>query len=59
MITDIRKIVFLLVLISGLLACSRESGDGPTPPVGKVLAFPGADGGGRYVTGGQGAVYML
>lgn len=53
MITDIRKIGILAVLVLGFLAC-QDSGGGPTPPpAGKVLAFPGADGGGRYTTGGR------
>lgn len=53
MITDIRKIFLLAVLALGFLACNQGSGGDPTPPAGKVLAFPGAEGGGRYTTGGR------
>lgn len=63
MITDIRKIVLFTVLLFGFLACkSGSEGDDPEPKPSKddVLAFPGADGGGKYATGGRGtAVYVV
>ncbi len=60
MITDIRKIGLLVLFILGLLACNQGSGDDPSPPTDKVLAFPGADGGGRYTIGGRGtSVYAV
>jgi pectate lyase len=60
MITDIRKIGIWVLIILGFLACNQGSGDDPQPPAGKVLAFPGADGGGRYTTGGRGtSIYAV
>lgn len=51
---DIRKIGLLTILFFGILACSQNSeGDDPTPPGDKVLAFPGAEGGGKYAVGGR------
>ena len=51
---DIRKIGLLTMLFFGFLACSQNSeGDDPTPPGDKVLAFPGAEGGGKYAVGGR------
>ena len=61
MITDIRKIGLLTILFFGFLACSQNSGgDDPTPPGGKVLAFPGAEGGGKYAVGGRSSnIYVV
>ena len=46
-------------MVFGAVACSNGSGDDPVP-AGKTLAFPGADGGGRYTEGGRGtSVYAV
>ena len=59
MITAIRKIGWFTVLLFGFLACSQGSG-GDVSPTGKVLAFPGADGGGKYTVGGRGtSIYTV
>ena len=49
------------MLFFGFLACSQNSGgDDPTPSGDKVLAFPGAEGGGKYATGGRGTnIYVV
>jgi len=48
--------IYLLALALCLSACG---GGEPVPqPITKVLAFPGADGGGKYATGGRGGVVV-
>lgn len=49
------------MLFFGFLACSQNSGeDDPTPPGDKVLAFPGAEGGGKYAVGGRSSnIYVV
>jgi hypothetical protein len=60
MTTDIRKIGLLVMLFFGFLACSQNSGGDDPTPSGKVLAFPGAEGGGKYATGGRGTnIYVV
>lgn len=58
MTTSIKKYCFvLLTLLFCLSACG--GGDEPTPqPTTSVPAFPGAEGGGRYVTGGRGGAVI-
>ena len=42
------------------ISVEKTSKDYPTPDRSKVLAFPGADGAGKYTTGGAGgAVYTV
>ncbi len=60
MITDIRKIGLLTILFFGFLACSQNSGGDDPTPSGKVLAFPGAEGGGKYTVGGRSSnIYVV
>ena len=49
--------IYLFALALCLSAC--QGGGEPVPqPTTKVLAFPGADGGGKYATGGRGGVVV-
>lgn len=60
MITDIRKIGILTILFFGFLACSQNSGGDDPTPSGNVLAFPGAEGGGKYAVGGRSSnIYVV
>lgn len=60
MITDIRKIGLLTILFFGFLACSQNSGGDDPTPSGSVLAFPGAEGGGKYAVGGRSSnIYVV
>lgn len=49
------KAIYLLLLSLCLICCS---GNTPTDTTQKVLAFPHADGGGKYTTGGRGGVVL-
>jgi len=52
------KFGYLILLLSLCLsACGGGGGEEPVP-VSKVPAFPGAEGGGKYVTGGRGGMVI-
>lgn len=53
MTTSIKHSAFLLLLLLPLFGC-KSNGSEPSAP--ELLAFPGADGGGKYTTGGRGGV---
>ena len=56
MIMNIKSIILLVGLTLCLCACKGEE---PNPtPTSSVPAFSGADGGGKYATGGRGGVVM-
>ena len=57
MTTSISKIVPLLALVFCLSACGRDEGKEPVP-VSSVPAFPGAEGGGMYASGGREGVVI-
>ena len=48
--------IILLLTLLGVAAC--EPKPDPVEPTTSVLAFPGADGGGKYATGGRGGVVV-
>ena len=59
MIMNTKLTIIMLGLILCLPACKGDGGNEPQPqPEEKVLAFPGADGGGKYATGGRGGVVI-
>ncbi|MBQ9296009.1 MAG: pectate lyase [Paludibacteraceae bacterium] len=49
---DIR-LLYLVLGISLCLASCKSGGEDDPKPASQVLAFPGADGGGKYTTGGR------
>lgn len=48
------RLWILVCLAIGIVSCNSNGSDSPDTPSSSVLAFPGADGGGKYVTGGRG-----
>ena len=57
MTTSISKILPLLALVFCLSACGGDEGKEPVP-VSSVPAFPGAEGGGMYASGGREGVVI-
>ena len=55
MTTSIKTSLLLFGLTCCFIACQTEE---PTPQPTSALAFPGADGGGKYTTGGRGGVVV-
>ena len=55
MTISIRIVPILLGLLLGLPSCKTNSGEQPTSP---GIAFPGAEGGGKFATGGRGGVVV-
>ena len=56
MTMSINRAYILLFALLCLVGCG--GGEAPTPQPTAVLAFPGADGGGKYTTGGRGGVVV-
>ncbi|MBO5618819.1 MAG: pectate lyase [Paludibacteraceae bacterium] len=54
---DIR-LLYLVLGISLCLASCKSGGEDDPKPASQVLAFPGADGGGKYTTGGRGGMVV-
>lgn len=51
------RIPILIGLLCWMVSCEPSGGDTPQPSTtDKVAAFPGAEGGGKYVTGGRGGL---
>ncbi len=48
--------ILVCIVVLGFTACKSKNDESTTPvtPSSSVLAFPGADGGGKYVAGGRG-----
>ena len=57
---NIKTYYILLALLLCLPSCKKGGGesDPVEPPTAKVLAFPGAEGGGKYTSGGRGGVVV-
>ncbi len=60
MIMNIKTYYILLALLLCLPSCKKGGGesDPVEPPTAKVLAFPGAEGGGKYTSGGRGGMVV-
>ena len=57
MTISIRIVPVLLSLLLGLPSC-KNNGNGGDQPTSPVIAFPGAEGGGKFATGGRGGVVV-
>ncbi|MBR3564971.1 MAG: pectate lyase [Paludibacteraceae bacterium] len=56
-----RKLVLLLAIVLAFISCKSKESEPTTPTQQEqALAFPGAEGGGKYATGGRGGtVYVV
>ena len=53
---NIKRVYILLFAALCIVGCG--GGEEPTPHPTSVLAFPGAEGGGKYTSGGRGGVVV-